>query len=163
MATHPNILTWKIPWTEEAGVLNSMGLQRVRHDWATEHTHTGGGSTEAQATIWTCDGCLKWGQSCGNEPYGIWHYPQAENVRSKLNCRTPRWCPGTAWCEKTPHIFWQPEVSEEKENGEFFLLGENCCALQHIKTVAGNQCLHNQFCKLQNHAWVKDSFKVKTD
>ena len=32
MATHPRILAWKIPWTEEPGRLQSMGLQRVRHD-----------------------------------------------------------------------------------------------------------------------------------
>ena len=35
MATHSNILVWKIPWTEEPGGLQSMGLQRVRHDWVT--------------------------------------------------------------------------------------------------------------------------------
>ena len=32
MATHSNILAWRIPWTEEPGRLQSMGLQRVRHD-----------------------------------------------------------------------------------------------------------------------------------
>ena len=31
MATHSSILAWKIPWTEEPGGLQSMGLQRVRH------------------------------------------------------------------------------------------------------------------------------------
>ena len=41
MATHPIILAWEIPRTEEPGGLQSMRLQRVRHDWATEHTHTG--------------------------------------------------------------------------------------------------------------------------
>ena len=30
MATHSSILAWKIPWTEEPGGLQSMGLQRVR-------------------------------------------------------------------------------------------------------------------------------------
>ena len=29
---------WRIPWTEEPGGLQSMGLQRVRHDWATQHS-----------------------------------------------------------------------------------------------------------------------------
>ena len=38
-ATHSTILTWRIPWTEEPGGLQSMWLQRVRHNWAT-HTHT---------------------------------------------------------------------------------------------------------------------------
>ena len=32
MATHSSILAWKIPWTEEPGGLQSMGLQRVQHD-----------------------------------------------------------------------------------------------------------------------------------
>ena len=32
MATRSSILTWRIPWTEETGRLQSMGSQRVRHD-----------------------------------------------------------------------------------------------------------------------------------
>ena len=32
MATHSSILAWRIPWTEEPGGLQSMGLQRVRTD-----------------------------------------------------------------------------------------------------------------------------------
>ena len=38
-----SILAWKILWTEEAGVLQSMASQRVGNNWVTEHTH-----------IWTC-------------------------------------------------------------------------------------------------------------
>ena len=33
MAAHSSTLAWKIPWTEEHGRLQSMGLQRVRHDF----------------------------------------------------------------------------------------------------------------------------------
>ena len=48
MATHSNILAWDIPWREEPGGLQSMGLLRVRPGLATErarararaHTHT---------------------------------------------------------------------------------------------------------------------------
>ena len=32
MATYCSILAWRIPWTEEPGGLQSVGLQRVRHD-----------------------------------------------------------------------------------------------------------------------------------
>ena len=32
MATHSSIFEWEIPWTEEPGGLQSLGLQRVRHD-----------------------------------------------------------------------------------------------------------------------------------
>ena len=39
MATHSSILAWKIPRTKEPSGVQSMGLQRVGHDWATEHTH----------------------------------------------------------------------------------------------------------------------------
>ena len=35
MATHSSTLAWKIPWMEEPGRLQSMGSQRVGHDWAT--------------------------------------------------------------------------------------------------------------------------------
>ena len=40
MATHSSILAWRIPRTKEPGGLQSMGLQRVGHDWATNtHIH----------------------------------------------------------------------------------------------------------------------------
>ena len=32
MAPHSNILAWRIPWTEEPGSLQSMGLQKAGHD-----------------------------------------------------------------------------------------------------------------------------------
>ena len=32
MATHSSTLPWRIPWTEEPGELQSIGLQRVRHN-----------------------------------------------------------------------------------------------------------------------------------
>ena len=40
MATHPIILAWEIPWTEEPGGLLSVEWQRVRRNWMTEHSHT---------------------------------------------------------------------------------------------------------------------------
>ena len=39
MATHSNILAWKVPWTEEPDMLQSMGSQRIGHDGATEHAY----------------------------------------------------------------------------------------------------------------------------
>ena len=35
MATHSSIHAWKIPWTKEPGGLQSIGSQRVGHDWVT--------------------------------------------------------------------------------------------------------------------------------
>ena len=39
MATLSSILAWKISWTEEPGGLQSMGSQRVGHDWAINTTY----------------------------------------------------------------------------------------------------------------------------
>ena len=36
MLTHSSILAWEIPWTEEPGGLQPMGLQRVRHNLVTK-------------------------------------------------------------------------------------------------------------------------------
>ena len=46
MAIHSSTIAWKIPWTEEPDRLQSMGSQRVGHDWATplsiyHYTHLG--------------------------------------------------------------------------------------------------------------------------
>ena len=42
MATHSSILAWRIPWTEDPGGLQFMGLQRAGHDLATEQTGSSG-------------------------------------------------------------------------------------------------------------------------
>ena len=39
MATHFRNLAWRVPWTEKPGVLQSTGLQRVRHNRAIEQAH----------------------------------------------------------------------------------------------------------------------------
>ena len=38
MAAHSSILAWRTPWTDDSGGLQSMGSQRLGHDWATKHT-----------------------------------------------------------------------------------------------------------------------------
>ena len=75
MATHSSTLAWKIPWTEEPGRLQSMGLQRVRHDWATSlslftfmhwrrkwHTTPVFLPGESQGR-WSLAGCHLWGRT----------------------------------------------------------------------------------------------------
>ena len=54
MATHSSILAWRIPWTEEPDGLQSMGLQRVKYNWATSfHFHLNKSWTYANFTfIW---------------------------------------------------------------------------------------------------------------
>ena len=40
MATQPSILAWKIPWTEEQGWVQFMGLQKAGLNWATKYAQT---------------------------------------------------------------------------------------------------------------------------
>ena len=50
MAIHSSTLAWKMPWMEEPGRLQSMGLQRVRHVWATSLHFTSRALTTIVAT-----------------------------------------------------------------------------------------------------------------
>ena len=60
MATHSSIPAWRIPWTEEPGGLQSMGLQRVRHNWATNTTTTNYlGTVSCFFTPWIPSGCTE--------------------------------------------------------------------------------------------------------
>ena len=55
METHSSILAWKILWTEEPGRLQSMGMQRVRHDWATNTSTSNESWTVKKAELWRTD------------------------------------------------------------------------------------------------------------
>ena len=54
MATHSSILAWKIPWTEEPGRLQSMGSQRIGHNWVT--------SLKLYHSLWHSGGRREWGE-----------------------------------------------------------------------------------------------------
>ena len=49
MATHSSILACESPWTEKLGGLQSMGSQRVRHDWVTKHSTGVEGNIEGKS------------------------------------------------------------------------------------------------------------------
>ena len=52
-ATHSSILAWRIPWTEEPSGPQSMGLQRVRHNWATKHDYsTAHSRSKGACSLW---------------------------------------------------------------------------------------------------------------
>ena len=57
-ATHPSVLAWKIPWTEQPGGLQSMLSQRAGHDWATEQQGRGSKRKcqycHSALTEWSC-------------------------------------------------------------------------------------------------------------
>ena len=73
MATHSNTLAWKIPWTEEPGRLQSMGRQRVRHDWATSfHSLHSLHALSLEKEMATHSGILAWGIPWSEETGGSW-------------------------------------------------------------------------------------------
>ena len=73
MATHPSILAWRFPWTEEPGELQSTGSQRVRRDWVI-NTFT----ASARRLSW-------WRQQTG------WKGCAAESKITYLIIRHPAW------------------------------------------------------------------------
>ena len=71
MATHSSILVWRIPWTEEPGMLQSMRSQRVRHGWATNTFTAAAEGSESKDQIlllaaWSWENWfVTWGESQG--------------------------------------------------------------------------------------------------
>ena len=57
MAIHASTLAWKIPWMEEPDRLQSMGLQRVRHDWTTWKRKKNG---SCSSHVWMWDHKESW-------------------------------------------------------------------------------------------------------
>ena len=87
MATHSNVLAWRILWTEEPGGLWSIGSQRVRHDWVTNTF-----ISHFQFSLVA--------QSCPTlQPHGLQHV--------RLPCPSPspgaclNSCPLSRWCHPT--------------------------------------------------------------
>ena len=64
MATYSSVLAWRIPWTEEAGRLQSMGLERVGHGLATEHTVSVPASYEVTVSGQPTHAGLEFGECC---------------------------------------------------------------------------------------------------
>ena len=60
MANYSSILAWKIPWMEEPGRLQSMGLQRVGHDWANSLIHSYRRGNWVPCLAWECVTSTKW-------------------------------------------------------------------------------------------------------
>ena len=78
MATHSSILAWRIPWTEEPGRLQSMGSQRVRHDWATSTF------TVTQQIISSSDCDVQWKLDFIRQPWQLVMASSVAGLREKL-------------------------------------------------------------------------------
>ena len=73
IATHPSVLAWRTPWTEEPDGLQSMGSQRVRHDLATEQAKVSWALEQRRD-----QGHGRWERGYRTTSALIWRLPRAE-------------------------------------------------------------------------------------
>ena len=111
---HSSVIAWRIPWSGEPGGLQSMGLQRIGHNWVSTHTHTASawpsknldtkGMNKPQYKPWTPS--LRWASLTGSTPCVMSHMwchrsPKlvlfmtllGENNGKLLACTPPAFCP----------------------------------------------------------------------
>ena len=101
MATHSSVLAWRIPWTGEPGGVQSMGSQRVGHDWVT-NTHT----PQYNYPAWVCAKLL---QSCLTLCDPMDCSLPGSSVHEVLQARILEWVAisysrGSSWSRQQTHI-----------------------------------------------------------
>ena len=94
MAPHSSTLAWKIPWTEEPGRLQSMGLRRVGHDWATSLSLF---TFMHWRRKWQPTPVFLPGESQGGEPGGpaVCGVAQSRTWLKRLSSSSSGWCVGS--------------------------------------------------------------------
>ena len=90
MATHCSIVAWRTLWTEEPGLLQSMGSQRVRHDLATERQQIKGKTwLSCKLGFWWPVWFLRW---CENSRLS-WNHTGGRVVGDHSREAPPSWLP----------------------------------------------------------------------
>ena len=123
MEIHSSILAWRTPWAEKPGGLQSLGSQRVRHDWAT-NTH----NTQKQMAVRKCRlfvGFLFFvyqGEREGN--YRVWEH--VHTISSHTSTLT-----GVSYGCRA-NILWAPGFSVIWEMG--------VCSLGHVESLLRAAC-----------------------
>ena len=84
MATHSSTLVWKIPWAEEPGRLQSMGSQRVGHDWATSER------VWSKGTLLYCSWEYKLVQPLWRT---VWRFPKKLKIELPYDPEPHAWAP----------------------------------------------------------------------
>ena len=96
MAIHSSTLAWKIPW-EEPGRLQSMGLQRVRHDWAISLPYL---NTDVIPKS-TCSMEKATRESLRYYEHAVEQLSQRQSFRQSWSSNTL-----ATWCEELTHWKW---------------------------------------------------------
>ena len=90
MAPPSSTLAWRIPWTEKSGGLQSMGLQRVRHDWVTNTLHLGEAATMERTWAILLEGEDTWRER-------PWRTRQNESREAADRWGKPSWIFQPSW------------------------------------------------------------------
>ena len=150
MANNSRILAWKIPWTEEPGRLQSMGSQRVGHDWLSEWITTTGRVKIKQKS-----------------PAGVQEIQEGRNVRNCKNLGNSR-KPTTAYriCHNRMPANWLPSVHSYYQWTRVFPIispSRNSSAwqnlTQHLSTAPNSPRDRNDIKLTNNNAAQKKNSK----
>ena len=112
MATHFSILAWRIPWTEELDRLQSMGSQRVGHDWAPNAHMQGPHGVGGPGIQYDCCLCLNADRHPGRRPCEDASRDQEDASRSQEKNKDVQQTPearGEAWS-------WSSRPTSEDRN-----------------------------------------------
>ena len=129
MALHSSTLAWKIPWMEEPGRLQSMGLLRVGHNWATSLSLSYVGEGNGNPLQCSClenprDRGAWWAAVCG--------VTQSQTRPKRLSSSSTCWivCNGRLlWLVNYISIKLYLKISEDKQNLR------KCYRLKEIKEI----------------------------
>ena len=150
MAAHSSILAWRIPWTEEPGGLQSMGSQRVSHDWATEHNITG-------LKIWPRKGRRTWEPGKQRQSR---HRPR--RTWPLMRRRESRQHPGDAWRPAGPSCR-NGEMAMDSPRGLLVFLRQWCREVQgkikmHVWSHEGQSELKDGGYQLKNGFYRQNGY-----
>ena len=107
MATHSSTLAWKKPWVEEPSRLQSMGLLRVRHDWATSLSLSLSCIGEGNGNPLQCS-CLENPRDGGASWAAIYGVAQSRTRLKQLSSSSSKTSPTPF--EHNGLLFWVPDV-----------------------------------------------------
>ena len=138
MATHSSILAWKIPWMEDPDRLQSMGSQRVRHNWATSLSLLpltscvtlglpGGSDVKSLPAKWETQV-----QSLGQED------PLEKKDPLEKEIPTPVFLPGKShgWRSLAGYIPWVSKSQTQLSNFTFAFIFSSCVTLSTLVNLS---------------------------
>ena len=108
MATHSSVLAWRTPWTEKPSELQSMGSQRVRHDWAANTLSLEGESKLGIGRRPAAPGSLS---SPNSDSLAEFHFPLVSPPPWLVWAAPTSWLPGMCYCPYKMMAYARSQIS----------------------------------------------------